>query len=128
MDEEILDELFGEESLWNLEQQLFAPKIVIPHPQKVKKVRKLQKKLAEVLNDEPGKANVAAGFSERNPHCVELSFRIDDIENDRIRNFVSVLQECAFFGIRKDDEGVYMNLLISDVCKVTFLKNQDNEE
>ena len=41
MEEVFWDELFDEETLWTLERQLFAPKIIIPQPKKVKEVRKL---------------------------------------------------------------------------------------
>ena len=70
---------------------------------------------------------VIAGFSERNPHCAMISFRIKDIENEEVRNFVKILEKCVFLGTRTDGEDVHMELLVPDVCKVEFLEIKDKE-
>lgn len=128
MEEDFWDELFEEETLWTLERQLFAPKIIIPQPKKVKEVRQLQKELQSVLCNGSESAKVIAGFSERNPHCAMISFRVKDVENEIVRGFVEIIEKCVFLGTRTDGEDVHMELLIPDVCKVTFLNVQDNEE
>lgn len=128
MEEDFWDELLEEETLWTLERQLFAPKIVIPQPKKVKEVRQLQKELQGVLGGGSERTRVIAGFSDRNPHCAMLSFRTKDIEDEKVRNFAEILEKCIFLGTRTDGGDVHMELLIPDVCKVTFLNVQDDEE
>jgi len=127
MEEDFWDELLEEETLWTLERQLFAPKIIIPQPQKMKEVRQLQEELQRLLCNGSENKKIIAGFSERNPHCAMLSFRIKDIEDEKVRNFVEILEKCIFLGTRTDGEDVHMELLIPDVCKVTFLDVKDNE-
>ena len=125
MDEETLDELFDDEDfLQDLRQKLFAPKLCIPVPEKIKEVRRLQSRLTELLSGGLYRAKVDFNFSTRNPQCAVLTFRVDNIRIINVQAFTKILQICGFIETRQKHDGVYMDLLIPGICKIAILTEQ----